>query len=282
MMAMGREPIPLSRITLADIPLVGSKAGRLGDLLRAGFVVPEGYVLPKTMLEAVLSAVGGLPADEIRVVALPVHVEAAIGWIAERFAADPVAVRSTGVAEDLAGSSFAGQYDTVLDVRGKGAIADAVRSCWASAFSARVIGYQKANNGVLRSHEMAVLVQRLIEADAAGVAFSANPVSGDRREILVSAVSGLGDKLVSGEVTPEDWVFGGGGLRSGPGTERVIGPEVASEVAMLAGQVSRHYDDVPHDIEWAVKDGQVWLLQARPITALPEPARALPASRRGR
>lgn len=271
MSANHHEPIPLHQVSADDHPLIGGKAAKLGELMQAGFTVPDGFVLPKTMLDEVLATIGGSPAEELRTVALPAHVEAAIAAVAESFDGVPVAVRSTGIAEDLADSSFAGQYDTVLDVHGVDAMVSAVRTCWASAFSARVAGYRKLNAAAPESHEMAVLIQRLVDADAAGVAFSANPVTGNRQEAVVSAVTGLGDKLVSGEATPEEWTFAADEVRGRPDTEEAIGPGVAAEVAALVRQVSRHYGDTPYDIEWAVKDGQVWLLQARPITTLPEP-----------
>ena len=108
---------------------------------------------------------------------------------------------SSGVAEDLAGASFAGQYETVLDVRGSEALADAVRRCWASAFRERVAAYA-GRAGASRPRgvrSMAVLVQRLVPADAAGVAFTANPVTGDRSDTVVNAVRGLGERLASGQ-----------------------------------------------------------------------------------
>jgi pyruvate,water dikinase len=118
-------------------------------------------------------------------------------------------VRSSGTAEDLADASFAGQYVTVLGVPGPDAVLDAVRQRWASAFGDRVRMY-RTSRGEHGVPAMAVLVQRMVAADAAGVAFTANPVTGDRSETIVSAVRGLGERLVSGETSPDEWIVAGG------------------------------------------------------------------------
>jgi pyruvate,water dikinase len=132
---------------------------------------------------------------------LPGDVWAGIVSGLRRLGGGAVAVRSSGTAEDLPDASYAGRYETVLGVSGPDEVARAVRRCLASAGSARVRAYSGS-----RRYTMAVLIQRLVPADAAGVAFTANPVTGDE-EILVSAVRGVGDRLVSGEATPDEWVM---------------------------------------------------------------------------
>ena len=116
----------------------------------------------------------------------------------------PLAVRSSAVAEDLPGASFAGQYETVLDVQGPAELEAAVRRCWASTLNEHVVAYRERQG--IEASPMAILVQKMVPADAAGVAFTANPVSGARDEVVINAVRGLGERLVSGEASPDEWV----------------------------------------------------------------------------
>ena len=245
-------PHHLIEVGLADTDRVGRKAAVLGELLRAGFPVPAGYVIP---------------ADALSAGQLPDTIVAALAGIATAMDA-PLAVRSSSAAEDLADSSYAGQYESILDVIGTAELVEAVRVCVNSAFADRVAVYREANGG--SAGRMSVLIQRLVDADAAGVAFTANPVSGDRDEVIVNAVRGLGDRLVSGEASADQWSVRTGEVRLEHDAERSITAAQAAEVADLARAVERRFG-VPQDIEWAIADGQLWLLQARPITALPEP-----------
>lgn len=252
---------PLRGVTLADIDQVGRKAAALGELLAAGFPVPDGFVLTSDAVE------------QLAPMALPDDMAEVLSVITETMGDTALAVRSSGVDEDLPGASYAGQYETVLDVRGTATLVSAVRTCWASAFSERVATYQQAR-GLGSARRMAVLVQRMVPAQAAGVAFSANPVTGERAEAVVSAVRGLGDRLASGRATPDEWLVLGDGPIRRSGSQDAITADQVRTVAELAGRVEAHFG-MPQDIEWAWAGGQVWLLQARPITALPAPA-ALP------
>lgn len=246
----------LRGVTLADTGTVGRKAAALGELLAAGFPVPDGFVLTTDAVARVAAT------------PLPDDMASALAAITEAMGDTALAVRSSGVGEDLPGASYAGQYQTVLDVRGTDALVSAVRTCHASACSERVTAYQRARGlgGVLR---MAVLVQRMVPAQTAGVAFSANPVTGERAEAVVSAVRGLGDRLASGQATPDEWVVPDAEdptRRSG--SADAITADQARTVAALARQVEAHFG-APQDIEWALAGGRVWLLQTRPITVLP-------------
>ena len=240
----------LGDVGLEDIHEAGGKAARLGHLTRAGFPVPDGFVL--------LASICG-QTDQARQA-----VRDGLGALG----AGPFAVRSSGVAEDLAEASFAGQYETVLGVDGEEAVLDAVRRCWESAGSEQVREYsiQRAGGG---TGPMAVLVQRLVDADAAGVAYSANPITGDREEVVISAIKGLGERLVSGEAAPDEWSVRGEAAYLTAQRESAIDSEQALEIARLARKVA---DELvaPQDIEWAIADGRLHLLQARPITGLPE------------
>ena len=209
----------------------------------------------------------------------------------------PVAVRSSATAEDLPDASFAGQQDTFLWVRGAGDVLAAVRRCWSSVFTARAISYRH-NTG--HGHEviaMSVGIQQMVEARAAGVAFTLNPTDGDRSQIVIDASWGFGEAVVAGEVTPDNFevdkvlfeIMGrtispktveyaltaeGTVVRRAVGEERANRPCLADaevkEVARMARRVEKHYG-TPQDIEWAVDarapaPGAVVLLQARPET----------------
>jgi len=269
--AAGAYLVDLYDLAGGDRTRAGQKAATLGELHRAGFPVPEGVVLTVEAFEAFLTIHGfagdSTPAD-IESAPLPAEVERALRATADRFDGVPLAVRSSSVAEDLPGASFAGQYETVLDVRGPDAVVNAVRHCWASAFSYRVAVY-RATRGDGGGPSMAVLLQRLVPAAAAGVAFSANPVTGDRGETLVSSVRGLGERLVAGETTPDEWIVRGDHAVCQRASEGSIDARQARTVAELARRVEAQFGS-PQDIEWAIAEGNVFLLQARPMTALPE------------
>ena len=261
-----RAVAPVTLIPLAecrDRPLaeVGAKAKHLAEALAAGHPVPPGVVLP-------CGALTGGVTEEV--------VEAA--WEGARSLGDgPLAVRSSGVAEDGVEHSFAGQFLTVLNVQGREELAESLRACHASAASDQVRSYGR--NG---AQPIALLVQRQVEAACAGVAFSANPVTGARDEVVINAVPGLGDRLVNGEVTPEevmvrgDKVERGGGSGAGGGPRRSAGEPAghilddarAREVARAVRSLEAGFG-APQDVEWAFDGHGLAILQSRPITALP-------------
>lgn len=251
-----------------DVAVAGRKAAVLGELAAAGFPVPDGAVLTTAALAHTLAAAGldgsATPA-QVGAVALPAPVATAIEAIGATLGTGPFAVRSSGVDEDGVDASFAGQFVTVLGVDAAG-LAAAVRRCWASAFDTPARTYRPG-----AEPRMAVLVQRLVPADAAGVAFTADPVTGDRATTLVSAVRGLGDRLVDGAVSPDEWVVRAGTATARRTPDGVLDADRACAVAALAHRVQAHFG-VPQDVEWALAGGRLALLQARPITALPDPA----------
>lgn len=263
---------PLSDVELADGETVGRKAAALGELTNKGFRVPPGFVVSVEALRQVLGDLVGTEKNDVATrriseAPLPGDLTAELAEAYQPYAATLVAVRSSGIAEDLAGASFAGQYESVLNVSGWKALVEAVRECWRSALSARISAYRGSEAGPV-SATMAVLVQRMVPADAAGVAFSANPVTGNRSEVVINATPGLGEQLVAGSVTPEEWVVSSGVATRGSGPDKVVTEEQALEIAALATRVA-DYAGTPQDIEWALASNQLWLLQARPITALP-------------
>jgi pyruvate,water dikinase len=274
----GDVPPPL--VTLSDAArldparaqaLLGNKAASLAHLRGAGFPVPAGVVV---------TAAAAVDWDQayaqLRTAAAQLG-----GGPGQRFA-----VRSSASAEDLAGASFAGQYETVLDV-GLDELPDAVRRVSDSAASTRVAAYRQAHPQAAAADPsgsgagMAVLVQVMVAAAAAGVAFSANPVSGARDEVVISAVCGLGERLVAGQATGDQWVVRNGEARCTRATEQAITADQARQIATLARQVHAHLA-TPQDLEWAISsdtsgaEGGLWLLQARPMTALPAPVNWTP------
>lgn len=260
--------IPLCAAEATSAAIVGTKAANLARLLAAGFPVPDGIVLDtSSFMTYVPQSVRESydPVAAVRQAPLPEPVAEALRTGLDLLGEGPLAVRSSGVAEDLPGASFAGQYTTVLGVEGFEAVADAVRECWASAFRPHLMRYQAARG--LVGHPVAVLIQHLVDADAAGVAFTANPVTGNREETVVSAVRGLGERLVSGQASPDEWVVRGRQASHLSTPEDALSPDQVLAVAGLARRVEAFFGS-PQDIEWAFRKGELYLLQARPITAL--------------
>jgi rifampicin phosphotransferase len=246
------EVFDLAQAAAADRARVGGKASVLGELVAAGFSVPPGLVVTAAAVD-IDGWEGSLEA-------------AARSLGAQRFA-----VRSSGAAEDLPDASYAGLYETYLNIPVEG-LGEAVRRCFAATTSERVSAYHQRRGGGTAG--MAVLVQAMVDPTAAGVAFTAHPVTGDRDQVVLTAGPGLGDPLVSGESVGEEWTITTREAqmsRPMPAGGKVLAAGQAEAVADLAREVADRYGQ-PQDIEWAIdQDGRLWLLQARPMTALPEP-----------
>src|SRR6266516_5000811 len=206
----------------------------------------------------------------------------------------PVAVRSSATAEDLPQMSFAGQQETYLNMRGEAMVLSAVKRCWASLWTARAIGYRARNHIAPQDVSLAVVVQELVPADAAGILFTANPVTGASGKVMINAAWGLGEAIVGGQVTPDTIVVDRTSgkmieqqiseknlmtVRTPEGTREeavpqerrnrvALSPAQAAELARLGVQIEKLYG-LPMDIEWALHEGRVFIVQARPITALP-------------
>jgi phosphohistidine swiveling domain-containing protein len=250
----GQEILTLVAAARAGPERVGSKAFNLAQLAAAGLPVPPGFVVPE---EAFLDWDAAAPA---------------VTQAATELGAPAVAVRSSGVAEDLPGASYAGMYETVLNVE-PASVAAAVMHVRASVSETRLAAYRKGSAG-----RMAVLVQAMVQAEAAGVAFTADPVTGARDEVVITAVRGLGDRLVEGEAVGDLWVVRDGRALCRRRGEDALDAALAQQIAELARSVESHFG-VPQDMEWAVAGGRVFVLQARPMTALPEPVSWAPPGR---
>ncbi|PKQ38342.1 MAG: hypothetical protein CVT59_03735 [Actinobacteria bacterium HGW-Actinobacteria-1] len=292
---------------------IGPKAESLRRLSAAALPVPEARFLgceayrehvARADIAKLLAEASGAPLDPATIADVivgtpvdPAVVSQLSAWHAE-LGGVPVSVRSSANAEDLPGASFAGQHGTYF-VSDPAALAARVRDCWASLYSERAVRYRERNGIDHAGVEMAVIVQRLIPAISAGVAFTVDPVTGSD-DITVEACVGLGEALVSGKVTPDRFTFAHDGLGmrgralarkstrvianpDGGLTEMPVPPgladapaitdEVAHEVAVLAMRAEKLFG-VPIDVEWAYDGERVWLLQARPITTLKSAAAA--------
>jgi phosphohistidine swiveling domain-containing protein len=225
-----------------DAARCGQKAATLAALRRGGHNVPDGFVIPV-----------GMPCDREALLA-PL---AALG-------AGPYAVRSSGVAEDRADASFAGQYESVLGVDTLDDVVSAAGRVLASGKTARVAAYRAGLDAA--GAPLAVLVQRLVAAEAAGVLFTRNPVTGDD-ELVLEAVRGLGDRLVDGGAEAERWIQRRTRLEAPP-APRVLDERTVQQLVALGARIERERGG-PQDIEWALAGGEIFVLQARPITGLP-------------
>jgi rifampicin phosphotransferase len=264
--------VPLGDSAALDPALTGHKAANLARLLAHGLPVPAGLVLTAPACREIQDAVGvgsGTAVERIRRSPLPDRIREAVSRGLASLGDTAVAVRSSGLAEDLADASFAGQYESVIGARGSAEVTDAIRRCLASPFSERVGAYRGAKLGG-DAMPIAVLIQRLVVADAAGVAFTANPVTGDRDEIHINAVRGLSERLVAGSATPDEWIVRGGRAENRVAPEGALTLAQLHRVADLAARVEAVCGG-PQDLEWAIADDELFLLQARPITALPVP-----------
>jgi len=258
----------LRDLSRKDTQIAGSKAAVLGELMSAGMPVPDGFVITTEAFDKYINSLQhDITPQTVIAGAVPPDIIDAVSSAAAEFSETDLAVRSSGIAEDLPDASFAGQYETVLGVSGPENLLTAVRRCWASAFNSRVDVYlrEKSRTG---HKSMAVLVQRMVSANVSGVAFTANPVTGDRTETVINAVQGLGERLVSGRATPDEWLVKDGQAICRSVPEGALSAGQAALVAELARKVEAYFG-VPQDIEWAIVDDELFLLQARPITALP-------------
>jgi phosphohistidine swiveling domain-containing protein len=246
------EVFDLAQAATAERARVGGKAGVLGELAAAGFPVPPGLVVTAEALN---------------------HDgwERSLEAVARSLGAPRLAVRSSAAAEDLPDASYAGLYETYLNVPVEG-LGEAVQRCFAAATAERVSAYHQ-RHGKGTAPGMAVLVQAMLDPIAAGVAFSVHPVSGAPDQALVTTVPGLGDRLVSGEAVGEEWTVTARNARRSrpiPAGGEVLATRQAQAVADLARRIADRYRR-PQDIEWAIdREGRLWLLQARPMTAVPE------------
>ncbi|OYT32183.1 MAG: phosphoenolpyruvate synthase [Thermofilum sp. ex4484_79] len=318
-------------LTKEDVPLVGGKNANLGEMIKAGIPVPYGYAVTAYAYKKFIEETGikdkiyeilkekvpktaAKPEDymdasaEIRKLIestkMPKEIEEAIRKayreLSKRVGKDEefVAVRSSATAEDLPGASFAGQQETYLNVKGEDEVVEKVQKCWSSLFTPRAIFYREQKGFKHEKVLISVAVQKMVNSKSAGVMFTIHPVTGDRNVIVIEGNWGLGEAVVSGSVTPDEWIVDKNTLEivserivektveyiRDPKTGKTIHAEVPPErrnvpcltkeevkrLAELARLIEKHYG-MPMDIEWAIdRDMQfpesVFIVQARPET----------------
>jgi rifampicin phosphotransferase len=317
---------PISSFKSTDVTLAGGKGANLGELSNSGFEVPPGFVITTAAYDFLLQNNGvdsellslynlvnlddpdSVAKTSKRIQALfqhlsiPTQITNKILKAYRELGNGGVAVRSSATAEDLPEAAFAGQQETFLNVLGEEELINAVRACWISLWSERALLYRSRQNLDQKAVKLAVVVQKMIEADAAGVMFTANPVTGMRDELTIDASPGLGEAVVGGLVTPDHYVVNKrrflvkekqlgkreviirakkeGGIEEIKETPEsinafVLSPRALRELSQTGVSIERHYG-MPQDIEWAwvqdnSKTGKFYILQSRPMTALPEP-----------
>ena len=296
-----------------DVAVAGGKGASLARMTALAMPVPPGFVVPVSELEDVLAGTVAAirevlaraergedlaaVSEEARALvraadsggAFPQHLAEAYARLG---AGDPpVAVRSSATAEDSEAASFAGAQETYLHVRGVEQIVERIRDCWASFFTERALFYRRAK-GSLADLGMAVVVQRMVEPDVSGVLFTMDPTKGRRDRMVVEAVFGLGEGVVSGQLTPDHYVLArdgrvkrtrlhpqpyaivrdpAGGVREHPlpperGEAQTLGDDELARLAKVGLDLEARLGG-PQDIEWAMQDGELYVLQARPVTA---------------
>ncbi|MBI4640129.1 MAG: hypothetical protein HY731_05515, partial [Candidatus Tectomicrobia bacterium] len=312
----------LSIEEIHEVEAGGGKGSNLGSLLRAGFPVPPGFCVTTQAYREFLSAfafqetvrrilegvkgsdlieleetssqIQDLILDQVIPQSILGEIKKAYRALSERASEGAVSVRSSATAEDLREASFAGQYETYLNIVGEEVLVEHIKKCWASFWSARALHYRKGHGLDHLQTAMAVVVQKMVPAEASGVLFTANPVTGNREEILINASWGLGEAVVLGTVDPDYFVIDRqtravkeamigkkekrlDGKAQG-GVEEVLVPasnqekssllaDQVRQLVRLALAIEQHYG-APQDIEWAFAGGQFSVLQSRPITTL--------------
>src|SRR3990167_7044813 len=300
----------------SDIPLVGGKGANLGEMYQAGLPVPNGFCvtahayyefLKKTSLkQKILTELSGLDTEDSKrlqraskniqtaILAAEMPKDLAVE-IKERYLELcgnedlPVAVRSSATAEDLPDASFAGQQETYLNVRGYKSVVKNVQKCWASLFEARAIFYRTENKFNHMKVGIAVPVQLMVQSEVSGIMFTVNPLTNNRDEISVEAAYGLGQPIVSGEITPDQFIVD---KKSGKITQKQIVKQTwqltdagetkvskayqekqklddkhVIELAKLGMKVEKHYGR-PQDMEWGYQDKTLYIVQSWPVTTL--------------
>jgi len=315
------EPLILPLSTAPSLSLLGGKGQSLANLVNHGFPVPDGFHvttiayrlfaesfgLDRVLNETSPVVINGqldfrnmaeLMAETVRSMPIPDELVAYLGQACRELGDVPLAVRSSATAEDLPDFSFAGQQDTYLNISGEVALLEAVQRCWASLWNEQAISYRHRVGIPHSSTLMAVVVQRMVPADVAGVLFTANPATGEREQYVINASYGLGESIVSGSVSPDTFVINRHDVKDmdveiGSKTTRIVAndshgvrtiktsidertlPSLSEsqieKLVDLADRVESLAGGRPQDIEWLFTQDQLWLLQARPITRLLPP-----------
>lgn len=302
------EVVRLGEPGTAPGHVLGGKAARLGEMIEAGFPVPPAFCVTTELFHRFLDDTGlsaritgaerGIVRELIMSTEIPEPIADAVLDAYRAMGSPCVAVRSSATSEDSAAQSFAGQHDTLLNLTGDQDVLRAVRTCWASLWSDRAGYYREdeaGGDGGRQPGSMAVVVQEMVQSDVSGVLFTVDPVGGRPNRLVVESCYGLGEGLVSGRVSSDFFVVDDSTLdvverlvnfkvtkyqATGPGSVELVKvdtalrnqpsltPDQLRELAAMALRIRKHYD-AEQDIEWAIRDGRLHLLQTRPITTNP-------------
>ena len=304
-------------IRVGDVSTVGGTGANLGEMIHAGINVPEGFVVTSDAyrlflkennlvdnFELILSEAGDdegkltLAAEKLRELIknadMPECIANAVRDSYEKLGSSVrVAVRSSATAEDLPDASFAGQQETYLNVIGIEDVLDKIRDCYASLWGNRAVIYRNNQGYDQKSVALAVVIQKMIESEIAGVLFTVNPINGNENEMQINASYGLGESVVSGRVTADSFVCGKDGkvintvigekateiiYSENSGTVEVpvdenrrkissLDDELLKELCLAGANVEKYYN-MPMDIEWGILNRKIYILQARAITTL--------------
>lgn len=248
--------------TQLDSALIGGKANALAQLYQNGFPVPDGFVITTEFFDS-------FSRENIQVEFSDEDAKKIYDRVDMCCREGTVAVRSSASVEDSSNQSFAGQFDSFLNIK-KDQVLETIKKCWQSLNSARAKSYAQDKNDI----KMAVLVQKMLIPEISGVAFSAHPVTGDRNSIIIEAVWGSNEPLVQGAITPDHYVMN----KNFEIIDKIIVPQNGinrqklsdsqlREVARLVVEASRFFN-VEVDAEWAIESGKFYILQCRPITTI--------------
>lgn len=320
---MDKDIVWFKDVSKEDVNLVGGKGANLGELFRSGIPVPNGFIVTaNTYYEAVrqsgtIDRIRGILFNldrenptlleskaiqcqkEILKIKFPQKLENQIEkfytQLSSRGKKSLVAVRSSATAEDLPGASFAGQQATFLNVRGENELKEAILSCWASLFNARAIFYREEKRFDHFKVGIAVPVQKMVESEVSGIMFTVDPISSNKNKLIIEAVYGLGEMIVSGQTTPDHYEYdkktnqitqktivsqkemmvkglkGNKIIPVSRGFRKIqkLPDDKVIELAKIGIQVEKHYY-FPQDLEWALQDKKLYIVQSRPITTLKE------------
>ena len=286
----------INQLTNNDISIAGGKGASLGEMTQASFPVPDGFVILTSsfdtfikennldsQIQNILNTVDLNDArsvqeasDKIQSLILsaqiPEKIKDEIETEFDSLNTSLVAVRSSATTEDSTENAWAGQLDSYLNTL-KEKLTENVKKCWASLFTPRAIFYRFENNLDADKISVAVVVQKMVASQSAGVAFSIHPVTQNPNHILIEATFGLGEALVSGSITPDNYVVDKEKLPDESAIvdinvnreKQVLSKEQILELAQLVVKIEKHYAK-PQDIEWAFADGKFYIVQSRPIT----------------
>ena len=308
-----------NEICREDVPQAGGKGANLGDMAQAGLPIPPGYVICPSAYRQMIECCGldgqinelmrkidrnsfehlqTIEHEARQLVEEAPFPEDLGAEVLEAYRAlgdnVPVAVRSSATAEDCIGASFAGQQETFLNVVGEQALLTAIKRCWSSLYTPQAMFYRAQHGFDSCTVSMGVVVQKLINSEKSGVIFTVDPVFRNHFQMIVEAVWGLGEGIVSGTITPDHYLVdretyeivsefvppkqimiiknGAAGIQqvavpSDRAALPVLTPDELRRLVDLGNQVERHFGS-PQDIEWSIEAGEIYLLQSRPITSL--------------